>query len=506
MSADEAVALIDDGQTVALIGGGGGLMEASHLFEAVERRFLSTGRPRDLSLVHSLGIGDRRTMGVNRFAHRGLVRRVIGGHWVWSPRMQQMARDNEIEAYVLPGGVVMQLFREIGAKRPGLFSRVGLGTFVDPRLDGGRMNQAARDTLAEVVEINGEELLLYKPFAVDVAILRGTYADADGNVSLAEEAANLDVQAAALAARNSKGKVIVQVREKVTAGALPAHSVAIPAAWVDAVVVDPDQRMTYDVAYDPAIAGLARLPPLPTSDEGPCERQVIARRAARELRDGAVVNFGFGIPDAVAAHVAEDVRRGRYLQTIEHGIYGGELLTGNLFGFSRSASAMIDAPTQFDFYAGGGLDIAFLGFGQLDANGNVNVSKLGGTPVGPGGFIDIAQNARKVVFCGTFDTKGTKLELRDGRLAVVAHGAIGKLVERVDQVTFAGPRALQQGQEVLYVTERAVFRLTPAGVTLVEVAPGVDIATDVIGRMGFRPELEGAPGQMPLECFRSDGR
>ena len=500
LSADEAVALIRDSDTVAVVGGGGGLLEASALFAAVERRFLDGRGPHDISLVHALGIGDRDAMGVNRFAHEGLTRRVIGGHWVWSPRMQRMARDNKIEAYVLPGGVAMQLMREIGAGRPGLLSRVGLGTFVDPRLDGGRMNEAAKDSLSRLMEVGGEEFILYTSFPIHVALLRGSRADADGNVSLDREAAKLDTQAVALAARNSGGKVIVQVRERVANGDLPAHSVSIPGAWVDAIVVDPQQSMTYDIAFDPTMAGLERGAPKSLAPAPLDERLVIARRAMRELREGAVVNYGFGVPDLVARLVALSGRAGLYQQTIEHGVYGGELLEGQLFGFSRNATAMLDAPTQFDFYAGGGLDIAFLGFGQLDARGDVNVSKLGGLPVGPGGFIDIAQNARKVVFCGTFDAKGAKLAIGEGRLRVERHGDIRKLVERVDQITFSGAQALKRGQEVIYVTERAVFRLTGEGVRLIEAAPGVDVRLDILERMGFSPKV-GEIARMPGEDF-----
>jgi acyl CoA:acetate/3-ketoacid CoA transferase len=501
LSSDQTAELIRDGDTVALIGGGGGLVEAASLHEAVERRFLATGAPRGLSLVHSLGLGDRKTRGVSRFAHEGLVRRVIGGHWVWSRRMQALAQAEKIEAYVLPGGVLMQLYREIGARRPGLFSRVGLRTFVDPRVEGGRMNQAAKDALVEVASIGGEEFLFYKSFPIHVALLRGAVADEEGNVSLAQECAKLDAQACALAARNSGGKVIVEVRERVAAGALPAHSVSIPGAWVDAIVVAPDQTMTYDVTYDPALAGLERPAPFSAAPATLDERQAIARRAARELREGAVINFGFGIPDAVAALAAEQVRQGRYFQTIEHGVYGGELLTGSLFGFSRGASAMIDAPTQFDFYAGGGLDIAFLGFGQIDAAGNVNASKLGEVPVGPGGFIDIAQNARKVVFCGAFDPKGSDVRVGGGRVEILKAGAIAKLVAQVDQITFSGEDARRRGQEVVYVTERAVFRLEADGLALVEVAPGVDAGADVLARMGFAPRVASPLAAMPEACF-----
>jgi acyl CoA:acetate/3-ketoacid CoA transferase len=501
MSADDAVRLIGDGDTVALIGGGGGLVEATMLHKAVERRFLETGHPRDLTVIHSLGIGDRKTRGMNCFAHEGLVKRVIGGHWVWSPRMQQMVRDEKIEAYVLPGGVAMQLFREIGAGRPGLFTHVGLGTFVDPRIDGGRMNRTAKETLAEVVTIDGQELLRYKPFPIHVALIRGSFADAQGNVSLDQEAANLDIYAVALAAHNSGGKVIVQVRTAVEPGALPARAVRVPGAIVDAVVVDPGQMMTYDIAYDPTMSGEVKGPVPPEPKPELNVRQVIARRAAGELRDGAVLNYGFGIPDGIARLVASRGDLDRYYQTIEHGTYGGTLLDGHLFGFSRNATAMIDGPSQFDFYSGGGLDIAFLGFGEIDEIGNVNVSKLGGMAVGPGGFIDIAQNARRVVFCGTFDTKGGDIAVGGGRLHIRRHGEVPKLVKAVEQITFSGREALRRRQEVLYITERAVFRLTGEGVALAEIAPGVDARRDVIERMRFAPVVSSDPKIMPISCF-----
>jgi len=506
INADEAAALIGDGATLGLVGGGGGLMEASTVFAAIERRFLATQHPTGLTLVHALGIGDRKDMGLSRFAHEGMVRRVIGGHWVWSPRMQEFARAEKIEAYVLPAGVVMQLYREIGAGRPGLVSHVGIGTFVDPRLDGGRMNASAKASLVDVVTIDGEEWLRYKSFPVDVAIIRGTYADPDGNVSLIGEAANLDIYAIALAAHNSGGKVIAQVRQAVESHSLPARQVNVPGALVDAIVVDPEQRTGYDVVVDPALSGERRgidpiEPPQPFT-----ARQVIARRAAEELREGAVVNYGFGVPDGVARLVATRGHGGRYAQTIEHGAYGGTLLEGSLFGYARNPSAIIDAPSQFDFYSGGGLDIAFLGFGQIDAAGNVNVSKLGGLPVGPGGFIDIAQNARKVVFCGTFDTKRTLLTTGDGRLRIDRHGDVAKLVAKVDQITFSGPQALRQGQDVMYVTERAVFRLTAEGVALAEIAPGVDLQRDVLDRMAFRPVMYQTPATMPAAHFEEQDR
>lgn len=500
-TADQAVAMIKDGDTVALIGGGGGLMEATHTFRAVSHRFLSTGYPRNLTVLHALGIGDKKTEGMNHFAHEGLVKRVIGGHWVWSPKMQEMARDEKIEAYVLPSGCVMQLYREIGGQRPGLFTHVGLGTFVDPRHQGGKMNASAKEDLVEVVNLGGQELLWYKSFPINVAIIRGSFGDADGNISLDQEAANVDVYAAALAAHNSGGIVIAQVRTAVDVNSLPARSVRVPGAIVDAVVVDPDQRMSYDLPYDPLISG-ERRGPTPIEPPEPLNiRSLIARRAYRELTDGDVINFGVGIGEGVAKMVAERGEVGRYYQTIEHGTYGGSLLVGLLFGFARSASAMIDGPSQFDFYAGGGLDTAFLGFGELDEAGDVNVSKLGGLTVGPGGFMDIAQNAKKVVFCGTFDTKGSKLEVGGGRLTIAQHGNVRKLVGKVEQITYSGRQALKRGHKAVFVTERAVFNLENEGLVLSEVAPGVDIRQDILERMDFMPLIPRDPQVMDRAIF-----
>lgn len=501
MSAENAVSLIKDGATVSLIGGGGGLVEASCLFAAVEKRFLETGDPSGLTVIHSLGIGDRKTRGMNCFAHEGMVRRVVGGHWIWSPKMQELARDEKIEAYVLPGGVIMQLYREIAAHRPGLYTHVGLGTFVDPRIEGGKMNKRAREDLVEVIQLDGRDLLRYKPFPVDIALIRGSYADARGNISLDQEPANLEIYAVALAAHNSGGKVIAQVRTAVEVGTLPARAVRVPGAIIDAVVVDPAQSMTYDIAYDPTISG-ERFGPQPVELPQPFTiRKAIARRAAEELTDGDVINYGFGIPDAVAKLIAARGELDRYYQTVEHGTYGGSLLDGILFGYVRNPSAMIDAPSQFDFYSGGGLDIAFLGFAEVDAAGHVNASKLGGIPVGPGGFIDIAQNARCVVFCGTFDTKGTEIETGDGSLRIVRHGEIGKFVKSVQQITFSGTEAVKSGQKVVYVTERAVFRLTGEGLVLSEIAPGVDVRRDVLERMAFAPLVPKDPAVMSASFF-----
>jgi propionate CoA-transferase len=507
MDAEQAALLINDGDTVGLMGGGGGLMEATCLFEAVQARFLTTQTPRNLRLIHALGIGDKSTKGMNCFAHEGLVHTVIGGHWVWSPRMQQLAADEKIEAYILPGGVSSQLMREIGAGRPGLFTHVGLDTVCDPRHGGGRMNASAKAALSEVVHLDGREFLRYKPFPIHVALLRASAADDDGNISFEHEAANLDAQSLALAARNSGGTVIVQVRERVPNGSLKAREVRIPSAWVDAIVVDPDQRTSYNIQFDPAFSGelvgterrcseitdacAPRVTPLVSQSFD--ERRAIAQRAILEMfntpKPRPVVNFGVGVPDSVAQLLSERGEQHRIYQTIEHGTYGGRLMDGVLFGYARNASAMLDAATQFDFYAGGGLDVAFLGFGEFDAEGNVNVSHLGGLTIGPGGFIDIAQNARKVVFCGTFAAKGTRLSHQNGQLTVLQQGSVRKLVKRVSQVTFSGPQSLLRGQEVLFLTERASFRLTAQGICLFELTEGLDLQTDVLDQMEFHPSV-----------------
>ncbi len=505
MSIEDAASLVPDGAGIGVIGGGGGLVEPDALMEAVGKRFLTSGHPNQLSIIHALGIGDRDRRGLNHFAYEGMVRRVIGGHWVWSPRMQELAKDEKIEAYVLPGGVIMQMWREIGAKRPGLMTHVGLGTFVDPRQDGGKMNSRAKEDLVELVEVDGREWLRYKPYPVDVAIIRGSYADSDGNISLDQEPANLDAYALAMAAHNSGGKVLVQVRTLVERDTLRPRDVRIPGAIVDAVVVVPDQPMSHQMFHDPTLSGESRASTENVYTEAPklSAREIIARRAALELNDDAVINFGFGIPDRVASLIAERGVTERYYQTIEHGTYGGQLLDGTLFGYARNASAMIDAPSQFDFYSGGGLDIAFLGMGEMDRAGNVNASKLGGVTVGPGGFIDIAQNARKMVFCGTFDTKGTDIDITNAILTIRQHGSISKVVDDVAQITFSGEQALNCNQEVIYVTERAVFRLTSDGVVLSEIAPGIDLQTDILDRMTFVPVMIGEPALMAKNLFEA---
>lgn len=496
------VSRLADGSTIAISGGGGGLLEPDEAFCAFEQAFLATGRPNGLTLVHALGMGDRKEKGVNRFAYEGMVSKVIGGHWIWSPRMLEMAQHNKIAAYCLPSGVLTHLFREIGARRPGLFTHVGLGTFCDPRQQGGRCNAAAADPVVELMKIDGKDVLRYLPFQVDVAVIRGTVADSRGNISAREEPADLDSYAIALAAKACGGIVIAQVRELVERGTIRPREVSVPGNLVDYVLPCPDQAQTYHGPYDLALAGLAEPGgTFDVPDNFQLVRRVVAERAAVELIDGATVNFGFGMSSGVAEIVAKRGTRDDYRFTIEQGIHGGQLLTGDLFGIAAHPASILPSCQQFDLYSGGGLDQTFLGLAEIDRAGSVNVSHFGGQISGPGGFIDISQGAQRVVFCGSFDAKGTRLSVEGGALRIAAHGQVQKLVQAVEGITFSGPEAQRRGQRVTYVTERAVFELTPEGVELTEVAPGVDVKADVLERMGFAPIVR-EPKLMGTHYFR----
>jgi propionate CoA-transferase len=502
LTAGAAAALVKDGDTVAISGNGAGMSSAEAIFAALETRFLQTGHPQNLTLVHSLGLGDRGEMGTNRFAHVGMLKRVIAAHFTWSARIQQMIKDNQIEAYCFPGGVVQHLLREIGSGRPGLFTHSGLGTFVDPRNDGGRCNDISRDTLIEVHQIDGKDVLRYKPFRVDVAIVRGTYADTRNNISTEEEAIDLDVYTIALAARNSGGIVLGQVKQIVESGTLHPRSVRIPGIMVDVVVEDKTQQQFYGLEYDSTVGGGKRAHLSSTKPEIPTrlERRIIARRAAAELVPGESTNFGFGIPGGIFAVIAEQGKAEELWISVEQGVHNGAMLDDRLFGAARNPDAIISSVEQFDYYSGGGIDLSFLGMGEMDGAGNVNVSHLGGSLVGPGGFMEIAQNAKKVVFCGTFDAKGGKLSFHDGQLEILKQGEIPKLVGTVERITFSGAYAQEQRQQVMYVTERAVFVLTAEGVELKEVAPGIIIERDILPYMGFTPIIKN-PTVMKAEFF-----
>ncbi|MGF7208913.1 propionate CoA-transferase [Skermanella aerolata] len=490
VSADEAVAIIRSGDMVATSGFVGvGTPDA--IFTALEKRFLSSAEPRDLGLLFAAAPGDGKDRGLNRLAHRGLIRRAVGGHWSLVPKLGRMAADNLIEAWNLPLGCISQLFREISGRRPGLLSRVGLGTFVDPRQGGGKLNAISTRDLVRVMEIDGQEWLFYQAIPVDVAILRGTTADPDGNISMEREALVLDNLAIAMAAKASKGFVIAQVERLAAADAIPARQVVVPGSLVDCVVLAPPEHhvQTYKTAYNPAFSGqlrvpMDRIPPLPLD-----ERKIIARRCAMELPMGGVVNLGIGMPEAVAAVAREENLLEQVTLTAEPGIFGGIPQGGLDFGAALNPSAIIAQNQQFDFYDGGGLDLACLGMAQADALGNVNVSRFGDRFAGAGGFINITQNARALVFAGTFTAGGLRVEAGQGHLRIAQEGRCRKFVTAVEQVTFNGALAAAAGQRVLYVTERCVFQLTPAGLALVEVAPGIDPERDILALMDFRPVM-----------------
>lgn len=505
VSAREAVALVRPGDTVST-SGFVGIGVPEELLIALEARFLETGEPRDLTLVYAAGQGDGKERGLNRLGHAGLVRRVIGGHWGLVPKLGRLAIEGRIEAWNLPQGVISQLFREIAARRPGVFTKVGLGTSVDPLHGGGAVNDRSTEALVRRVEIDGETWLHYRAFPIHVALIRATTADEAGNLGMEREALVLDALAMAMAARNSGGVVIAQVERLAARGALDPKATVVPATLVDAVVLArPENHMqTFATAYSPHYAGRLRAPvrsdaPLPLD-----ARKVIARRCALELPIGGVVNLGIGMPEGVAAVAAEEHILDSVTLTAEPGVIGGRPAGGLDFGAAVNPDAIIPQSATFDFYDGGGLDMACLGMAEADAAGNVNVSRFGDRLAGAGGFINISQNARKLVFAGTFTAGGLKVALGDGRLAIQAEGRAPKFVAAVGQVTFSAARALATGRQVLYVTERAVFALRERGLELVEIAPGIDLERDILAHMAFVPIVE-TPRPMDAALFQ-EGR
>ena len=482
-------------------GSGGGINEPGAVLEALEARFLAEAHPAALTVMHPSGMGDGQGGGMDRLAHEGMVRRVIGGHWNWCRGMQRLATTEQIEAYCLPQGVLSHLLRSIAAQGPGVVSKVGLGTFVDPRRDGGRLNTRARDSLVELIELKGSEYLFYPAFPLDVAIIRGPTADEDGNLTMEDEGLYAETLSAAQAARNSGGIVIAQVRNIAPRHTLDPRVVKVPGVLVDAVVHVPGQRLSFATQHDPTLVGAART----AADDVPLlslsERKVIARRAALELREADIVNLGFGMPDGVATVLAEEGHNQAVTLTVEQGHIGGVPVGGTDFGLARNQSAMVDAGYQFDWYDGGGLDIAILSFAQVDEAGNVNVSKFGDRIAGIGGFVNISQGAKRVVFVGTMRAGKQELEFTGGGIRIGREAPSAKFVREVDQVSFSGEYARRWGKPVLFVTERAVFELGPEGLVLTEVAPGLDVEQDVLAQMQFRPRVSSALRRMDPRLF-----
>lgn len=502
LSARQAVDRIGDGASVAIVGSGGGVMEPDVLLAAIEARFLETGHPRDLTIVHALGIGDARARGLTHLAHEGLVAKVIGGHWSWSPAMQRLAAEEKISAYALPAGVIGQLLRESGARRPGLITRVGLGSFVDPRLDGGRVNQRATDPVVELIQLDGEDYLRYLPLHIDVALIRGSASDARGNVTCAEEPAILDAESVALAARGNGGIVIAQVGRIVPTGSLEPWLVHLPHTVISSIVEAPEQWQTYAGSFNSDFVTSTQVQAEASTGTSTLVdvRTIIARRAALEARRGTLINVGFGMSAMVVDALAHEGILDDFTLVIEQGAVGGHPASGDLFGVSRFPEAILSSTRQFDFFATGSIDTCFLGMAEVDSRGNVNVSHIGKTTVGPGGFIDIVHGSKRAVFCGPFTAKGLEVAVTASGLSIVNEGAIPKFVDSVGHVTFSAQQALAEGRSALYITERAVFELTPDGLVLRELAPGIDLERDVLQHMRFRPIVHD-PELMPASCF-----
>lgn len=505
LTAQQAAELVQDNDVIATSGFVGSSCPEA-LTKALEKRFLEKGKPENITLFYSAAQGNRDGSGADHFAHKGMTKRVIAGHWNMVPELGKMVLNNEIEGYNLPQGTLSQLFRDIAAHKIGTITHVGLNTFVDPRNGGGKLNRKTTEDLVQLISICGEEKLLYKAFPINICFIRGSYADEAGNITVEREVASLEATAMAQAVKNSGGKVIVQVEKIVAEGSLDARLVKIPRIYVDAVVVaeKADHEQCFGFEYDPSLTGEIKIP-LDSLENPPLSaKKIIGRRAAMELKEDSVVNLGIGIPEYISM-VANEEGIGDYMTlTVESGPIGGVPQGGARFGACVNPECILDQPYQFDFYDGGGVDLAFLGLAQADEKGNINVSKFGPRIAGCGGFINITQNAKKVYFCGTFTAGGLKTSVENGKLVINQEGKEIKFIKEVEQITFSGEYANKIGQPVVYITERAIFELRKDGVYLTEVAPGIDIQTQVINLMGFVPKTDGKVKLMDERIFKDN--
>lgn len=503
ITSEQAAALIKDNSTIAIGGMGlGGWPE--EVAQSIEKRFLETGEPKYLSIKQGSAIGDWKERGTTRWGHEGLVKKWAGAHIGSSHGLSSLVLKNKISAHCLPQGVVVNLWREIAAHRAGLITKVGLGTFIDPRLEGGKLNSVTNEDLVKVVEFEGEEWLFYKAFPVDFALLRGTVADENGNITIENEGWKYEALQIAEAAKNTGGVVIVQVEYLAKAGTLHPKKVQVPGVMVDYVVVATKQEacwQTEGTYYNPAFSGDIKVPLMAIEPLSLNERKIIGRRCSMELKKNMIVNLGYGIPTFVASVAAEENVFNDITLSTESGAFGGIPATPPDFGSSYNAEALIEHGAVFDYYDGGGLDIAYLGLAQTDKNGNINVSKFSGKVIGCGGFINISQNAKKVVFCGTF-TNGAVVEVDQGKLNIVTEGKRKKFVDHVEQITFSGKYAAKTKQQVIYITERAVFTLEDGEMTLTEIAPGIDLNKDILDQMEFRPKVSKDLKTMAIDIFQ----
>lgn len=503
---DEAAALIGDGKSIVLssfVGCG----VADYILKNIEKRFLETGSPRNLTVVWDATTGNGPGIGVDHLGHPGLVSKVICSHMSFHQRLQSMVDNNEIEAHILPYGAMTQLYREVGAGRPGFISKIGLHTYVDPRLEGARGSARTKESLVEVIELHGEEYLLYKPFPMDIAVIRGTTIDEKGNMTCEHETYMGDQLVTARAVKHSGGMVIAQVERVAENGALNPRDVVVPGFMIDYCVVAPEgefEQVEQVAGYNGAWAHEYRVPAKGNGEVMPLnERKIIARRGAMELKAKDIVNLGIGVPTGVSAVAAEEGFADQITMTVECGQIGGIPIGGLAFGACVNPDFVIDSCRQFEWYDGGGLNTAFLGAAEVDSQGNANVSKFSKT-VGPGGFINIAHTARKVCFCGTLTAGGLKVSVKDGKLIINQEGRTKKFIPHVKQITFSGKLASQEKQEILFITERAVFRLIDGKMVLTEIAPGIDLKSQVLDQIGFDVTVSENLAVMDERIFREE--
>ncbi|WP_213767437.1 CoA-transferase [Caballeronia sp. dw_19] len=502
LSAEQAACLVNDGDTLAICGCEN-ILSPETLLKALGERFAQTGAPRDLVEIHPIIVGMGVGKGLEHLAQPGMVRRAIGSGFSYlkTSRYTQLLKDNAFEAHVAPMGTLFQMLRDTAAGKKATFTQVGLHTFVDPELEGGRMNSRCEGSLARRVDIEGEAYLRYELPRIQVAFLRGTTADEHGNISLEHEPVSLGVKTLAMAAKNSGGKVIVQVARMTQGGTLHPRMVEIPGIYVDAVVVDPEQEVSGGARLNPALTGQTRLPVKHIGVVPPGLARIVVNRAADEVEEHQVVNLGVGIPVEIPKLLVERGQGDHAVFFPEHGSVGGIPGERAIFGTNINPETIVDSTQVFEYFQGGGLDVTFLGFGQIDASGNVNVSKFNGIIPGCGGFIDITHKTAKVVFCGTFSAGGAEIDITDAQLCIRAEGKFSKFVPQVEQVTFNGREALRKGQRVLYVTERAVFSLQRDGLMLEELAPGVDMRTQVLDLIPFDVRVSPALATMKATHF-----